>query len=267
MDHRDVARPEAARSSMGLPRSILLAAVVGGAFGLGLAAGDSKTTAMPADTEKDPIAAAEAETQRYETLVKASTSSWHRELTTPEPPTSLPAIPGVKGSASTMPSSSSAQAASLPESASTAPVVASEVVQALREPPSPVSVPASEAEPEPHAANDDRADQVGDADRAAAPDPRRLAQVIDHVVNARSTTEPPATPQARFALQLASTGTAAGAKAIADGFVARGFSPAVTSAEVPGRGTVYRVRIGGFVGRAAAEAMKARVGQGLVVTE
>jgi hypothetical protein len=267
MDHRDVARTEAARSSMGLPRSILLAAVVGGAFGLGLAAGDSRATAMPADTKKDPIAAADANTERYERLVKASTSTWHRELTTPEPPTTLAAIPGMKGAATTATSLTSPPSFSPPEVPSAAPVVATEVVQAVRESHQPAVVAAVEVEPQPHAANDDRADQIGDADRAAAPDPRRLAQVIDHVVNAGPKKEPTSAEPTRFALQLASTGTAAGAKAIAEGFSARGFAPTVTSAEVPGRGTVYRVRIAGLVGRAAAEAMKARVGQGLVVTE
>jgi cell division septation protein DedD len=147
--------------------------------------------------------------------------------------------------------------------------VAAEVVQALREPAAPVVEKKTEAEPEARAANDDRADQVGDADRAAAPDPRRLAQAIETVVGerAKSSAAPSSDENRRFALQLASTGTAAGAKAIADGFKARGFSPTVVAAEVPGRGTVYRVRIGGLAGRAAAEAMKDRVGQGLVVTD
>lgn len=265
MDYRDASRTIIERGPMGLPRSILLAAVVGGAFGLGLVAGDDGAAhAATPEEQGDALESAEARTARYEALVKASTSTWHQEITTPEPPTALAGLPGTKAKpavAMTPPQPT--------EAPSSAPTVAAEVVQALREPTAPVIDKEAEAEPEARAANDDRADQVGDADRAAAPDPRRLAQAIETVVGERpkAGATPSSDEHRRFALQLASTGTAAGAKVIADGFKARGFSPSVVAAEVPGRGTVYRVRIGGLAGRAAAEAMKDRVGQGLVVTE
>jgi hypothetical protein len=268
MDYRDASRTIIERAPMGLPRSILLAAVVGGAFGLGLVAGDDGAAhAATPEEQGDALESAEARTARYEALVKASTSTWHQELTTPEPPTALAGLPGTKAKPATAPSTTSTTTPA--EAPSSAPTVAAEVVQALREPAAPVVEKKAEAEPEARAANDDRADQVGDADRAAAPDPRRLAQAIETVVGerAKSNAAPSSDENRRFALQLASTGTAAGAKAIADGFKARGFSPTVVAAEVPGRGTVYRVRIGGLAGRAAAEAMKDRVGQGLVVAD
>ena len=263
MDYRDASRTIIERAPLGLPRSILIAAVVGGAFGLGLVAGDDGAAHAATLEEGNALESAEARTARYETLVKASTSTWHQELTTPEPPTALVGLPGTKAKTpvATPPSST--------ETPTSAPTVAAEVVQALREPaPAPIEKK-SEAEPEARAANDDRADQVGDADRAAASDPRRLAQAIESVVGDRpkAASAPSTDESRRYALQLASTGTAAGAKDIADGFKARGFSPTVVAAEVPGRGTVYRVRIGGLPGRAAAEAMKDRVGQGLVVTD
>jgi DedD protein len=270
MDHRDASRTIIERAPMGLPRSILLAAVVGGAFGLGLVAGDDGAAHAATVETGDALESAEARTARYEALVKASTSTWHQELTTPEPPTALTGLPGTRAKpATTAPSTTTPPAAATTESPSSAPTVAAEVVQALREPAAPIVEKKSEAEPEARAANDDRTDQVGDADRAAAPDPRRLAQAIESVVGERqkAAASTASEEQRRYALQLASTGTAAGAKVIADGFKARGFSPTVVAAEVPGRGTVYRVRIGGFGGRAAAEAMKDRVGQGLVVTE
>lgn len=273
MDHRDASRTIIERAPLGLPRSILLAAVVGGAFGLGLVAGDDGAAHAATVEEGDALESAEARTARYEALVKASTSTWHRELTTPEPPTALATLPGAKAkTTSTTPTSApSAPASSSPapaETPSSAPTVAAEVVQALREPTPAASDKHVEADPEARAANDDRTDQVGDADRAAAPDPQRLARAIESVVGERPKPASPSSDEARrYALQLASTGTEAGAKAIADGFKARGFAPTVVAAEVPGRGTVYRVRIGGLAGRAAAEAMKDRVGQGLVVSE
>jgi hypothetical protein len=263
MDYRDASRTIIERAPMGLPRSILLAAVVGGAFGLGLVAGDDGAAhAATIEEQGDALESAEARTARYEALVKASTSTWHQELTTPEPPTALAGLPGTKAKPAAAPSttpSTTPSPTTSTEAPSSSPTVAAEVVQALREPAAPVVEKKTEAEPEARAANDDRADQVGDADRAAAPDPRRLAQAIETVVGerAKSSAAPSSDENRRFA----------GAKAIADGFKARGFSPTVVAAEVPGRGTVYRVRIGGLAGRAAAEAMKDRVGQGLVVTD
>jgi cell division septation protein DedD len=273
MDHRDTSRTIIERAPLDLPRSILLAAVVGGAFGLGLVAGDGGAAHAATADDGDAIESAEARTARYEALVKASTSTWHRELTTRDPPTALAALPRAKATTTskTPTSAPSAPASSSPapaETPSSAPTVAAEVVQAMREP-RPAAVDTHvEAEPEARAANDDRTDQVGDADRAVAPDPQRLARAIERVVGERSQAASASSDEARrYALQLASTGTEAGARAIADGFRARGFAPTVVAAEVPGRGTVYRVRIGGLADRAAAEAMKDRVGQGLVVSE
>lgn len=263
---RDRARTimERASGTMSLPLSVLVAAAVGGAFGLGIIAGGSGTAHASAPVaDRDPLQRAEDKTAAYEALVKSSTSTWHAELTSPEAvavarapvasPTAPAAAPATEASPTTMPASA-------------------EVVQAVKEAVQQevVAVAAtkaaarSDSAPAAREKHEDRNDEEGDVDAPVAPDPRRLNTALQKVLGDKSTA---ATEDHRYALQLASTGTQAGARAIADGYKARGFAPQVVAADVPGRGTVYRVRIGGLATRAAAESMKARVGQGLVVSE
>jgi cell division septation protein DedD len=70
-----------------------------------------------------------------------------------------------------------------------------------------------------------------------------------------------------YALQLASVATRAGAEALAAEWQQKGVQASVVEAEIPGRGTVYRLRVSGLSSRAVAEEHKARLGQGLVVAE
>ncbi len=260
---RDRARTimERASGTMSLPLSVLVAAAVGGAFGLGIIAGGSGTAHASAPVaDRDPLQRAEDKTAAYEALVKSSTSTWHAELTSPEAIVKAPTLP-------TAPAAAPATEAS----PTTVPATA-EVVQAVKEAVQQevVAVAAtkaaarSDSAPAAREKHEDRNDEEGDVDVPVAPDPRRLNTALQKVLGDKSTA---ATEDHRYALQLASTGTQAGARAIADGYKARGFAPQVVAAEVPGRGTVYRVRLGGLATRAAAESMKARVGQGLVVSE
>jgi DedD protein len=257
---------ERATRSMSLPLSVVFAAAVGSAFGLGIIAGGSGAAhaSAPAVSERDPLGKAEARTAAYEALVKASTSTWHAELTTPEP-TAAPPLPRPAAVATTSATSDAADAPATPPASP-------EVVQAIKEAVAQEVVAvaatktASTAGTAPAARDhhEDRVDEEGDVDRSAQPDPLRLNNALQKVLGDKA---PVASEDRHYALQLASTGTAAGARGIADGFKARGFAPEVVSADVPGRGTVYRVRLGGLATRAAAESMKARVGQGLVVSE
>lgn len=255
---------ERASRSMSLPLSVVFAAAVGGAFGLGIIAGGSGAAhaSAPALSERDPLGKAEARTAAYEALVKASTSTWHAELTAPEP-TAAPPLPRPAAVASPA-------AASDHTDAPATPPASPEVVQAIKDAVQQEVVAATKAASTSGAApsardlHEDRVDEEGDVDRSAQPDPLRLNSALQKVLGDRATV---ASEDRHYALQLASTGTAAGARSIADGFKARGFAPEVVAAEVPGRGTVYRVRLGGLATRAAAESMKARVGQGLVVSE
>lgn len=262
---RDRARTiiERASGTMSLPLSVLVAAAVGGAFGLGIIAGGSGTAHASAPVAaRDPVQRAEDETAAYEAMVKASTSTWHAELTSPEAIVKAP--PPATAPASALAPSTDA--------APTTPPASAEVVQAVKEAVQQevVAVAAtraaarSDSAPAAREKHEDRNDEEGDVDVPVAPDPRRLNTALQKVLGDKSTA---ATEDHRYALQLASTGTEAGARAIADGYKARGFAPQVVAADVPGRGTVYRVRLGGLATRAAAESMKARVGQGLVVSE
>ncbi len=257
-------------SSSALPRALVAAIGVGVAFGAGLVVGGiGEAEASPGSSSSsalsepsDPLARAEARTKAYEALLQGTQLTWHKELSAVDP--QLPAPPTTAKTTTTKP-----VAAPLSESPSSSPIVDKAVVQAPPEP-GPVVKKADAAKDADDA--DNGADNNADTNEgAAAPDPKRLdaamARVLGNAPKTESTTTADQRPVTAYAVQLASTSTEAAARVMADGWKQRGQKADVVAAEVAGRGTMYRVRIGGIASRAAADALKLKLGQGLVVSD
>ncbi len=250
---------ERSAPSWTFPRSLILAGALGGAFGLGLVVNGGDAHAHADDGDADPIVDADKKTEAYEALIKAQTSTWHAELTSPSPTMARPTTGKVTTTTPPAPASATTPAAA---STTTTPAAATPAAAT----PTPAAKPADDVDEAvvAHDDDDDRADQEGDADRAPAARPEAMQKAIQKVLGDAA----PAAPAERtYALQLASAGTKEGADGIVKDFAGKGVSAVVVAAEIPGRGTVYRVRVIGMKTRAAADAMKAKVGVGLVVAE
>lgn len=255
------------RAPLSMPRAVIVAAAVGVAFGLGVvsarAAGNDVVKADHVVARGDAVARAEARTKAYESVVKSATSTWHAELTSKE--TMEPAVLPTKFTQPVPVVDPSAVVAdAVVEQPSSSPTVDADVVRAVE--PVEVKVARAEVEPAARASNEDRDDQEGDAD-VTAPKPERLAAALSKVLGEKGTPATAAVDNRRYAVQLASTPKKDSAASAAAGFVQKGFAAKVVAAEVPGKGTMYRVRVSGLATRAAADAMKARIGSGLVVTD
>ena len=245
-----------------LPRALLAALSVGAAFGAGIVAGgigEAEAAVVAVDAvEADPLARAEARTKAYEQLIKGTQLSWHQELTALEP--ALPPLPPKKATTTT--TTKAAVAAPLAEAATASPMIDKALAVTDPEPtPPPREVAAVDAGSE--AASDDRA---GESEVVVRPDPKLLDDAMARVLG-----EKPAAAvvvvDKRYAVQLASTGTEAAAQILAADWNKRGQAAVVVAAEVAGKGTMYRVRIIGIASRAAADALKLKLGQGLVVAD
>lgn len=234
-----------------LPKALVAAVGVGLAFGAGFVVGGIGDARAEGDAvvDVDPVAAAAARTKQYEERVKGLSLTWHQELN------AVDALP------STLPPPAAPKVASLPvaEEPSSAPIVDKAVVAAVDEPPLP---PKRAAPVEP----DHNSDDESDAKKVKSKP--NLDAAIGKVLGDKAAEKASSTtPEKRYALQLGSTGSEAGAQVLADGWAARGHKVSVVAAEVAGKGTMYRVRIGGIASRAAADALKAKLGQGLVVND
>ena len=264
---RDKTRTIIERSSLSMPKAVVVAAAVGCAFGLGVvsarAAGPDDRQGIVADDralEGDALARADARTKAYEARIKAATSTWHAEITAPEvievvalPTKTKPAVTAVVAAV---------EAVAANEAPSSSPTVDTDVVRAADLEPAEAKKP--DAEPAARAKNEDRDEDEGDV--VTAPKPEQLAAALSKVLGQKAASTA-AVDDRRYAVQLASTPKKDAASSIAAGFVQKGFAAKVVVAEVPGKGTMYRVRVNGFATRAAADGVKARIGQGLVVTE
>jgi cell division septation protein DedD len=233
-----------------LPRALVAAVGVGVAFGAGMVIGGiGRAEAAAVDVDADPIARAEAKTKAYEELMKSTQLGWHQELMAPEP--ALPPLPNPK----TKPTTTTTTPAPVVEQATASPMID----RALAAPePEPAIVKAMVAVETPDAG-------VDDDDVVARPDPKMLDAAMARVLGTPASAPPAA--DKRYAVQLASTGTEAAARILANDWSSRGHAAVVVAADVPGKGTMYRVRIGGIASRAAADALKLRLGQGLVVAD
>ncbi|HEY1097978.1 MAG TPA: SPOR domain-containing protein [Myxococcota bacterium] len=267
---RDKNRTIIERAPLGMPKAIVAAAAVGIAFGLGVvsarAAGRDDDVVAPVEPElsrADAITRADARTKAYEARVKAATSTWHAEITSPEAPSAAvlptkfkqPIVEAVVEGAA-VPATVEAAV----EAPSSAPTVDADVVNAK---PEPEPQPKVAAEPVPQKHEERDADE---GDVTTAPKPEQLTAALSKVLGEKAAPAP-STDNRRYAVQLASTPSKDKAQGIAAGYAEKGFNAKVIAAEVPGKGTMYRVRVNGFATRAAADGIKARIGQGLVVTD
>lgn len=241
--------------SASLPRALIMALGAGAVFGVGLVCGGiGRAEAAPVVVDVDPVARAEARTKAYHELMKATPLTWHQELTAPEP--ALPALPAP----SALPTAAKAPVPPRPlaEAATAAPIV--DKALAAYAPDLAVQKPALVRD-----GNDDAVDNDDDAGPVVRPDPKLLAAAMARVLGEQKVAPP--VSDKRYAVQLASTGTEASARTLAEGWTQRGQKAVVVAADVAGKGTMYRVRIGGIASRAAADALKLKLGQGLVVSD
>ncbi len=264
MDFRDRNRTVIDDSRRSFPRALFFSVGVGLAFGGGLVAGGVADTRVdpPAREPDDPLARAEARTRAYEAIVKGQQLTWHHELT--EPDAAMPAPPAL-AKAPTSPEHGAAVDHDAPAAAE-APQAADPPIEdkALR-------APEAEAAPAPvkHAATDgardarvDRDDEAG-GDVVARPDPKKLDEAFARVMGGKGD----ASSNKHYALQLASVPSADVARAEAEKWKKRGVNVSIVSAEVAGKGTMYRVRVTGLVSKDAASAKKGELGEGIIVAE
>jgi cell division septation protein DedD len=82
-------------------------------------------------------------------------------------------------------------------------------------------------------------------------------------------TKPVVTPasKAGYSIQVASMPLESTAKQVVAQLQQKGMKATIVTATIPGKGTVHRVRVSGFASRAAAEAGRAKLGQGMVVSD
>ena len=264
---RDRSRTIIERAPLSMPRAVVVAAAVGCAFGLGVvsaraAGNDPAEGAVVVVDSGDALARADARTKAYDAVVKGATSTWHAELTSPV--TVMPVVLPTKyeGPVAVAADADAVEAVAVAEQPSSSPTVDDDVVRAVE--PVEIKVAKTAAEPAARDNNEDRDDQEGDAD-VAAPKPERLAAALNKVLGEKAASA--AVDNRRYAVQLSSTPKKDAAASVAAGFVQKGFAAKVVAADVPGKGTMYRVRVNGLATRAAADAMKARLGSGLVVTD
>jgi hypothetical protein len=270
MDFRDRNRTVVDENRSSFPRALVFSVGVGLAFGGGLIAGGvADTRVTPPEREpENPIARAEARTRAYEAIVKGQQLTWHHELTAPDAP--MPAAPAL-AKAPTSPSTATdhEHAAATDHdapAAAEAPAAADPPVEdkALRAP-----EPDATPEPAKHAPTEgardarvDRDDENG-GDVVARPDPKKLDEAFARVVGDKRA----AAPTKHYAIQLASVPSAEVARAEADKWKKRGVSVSIVSAEVAGKGTMYRVRVTGLSSKDAATAKKGELGEGIIVAE
>jgi cell division septation protein DedD len=265
MDFRDRNRT-VIDTPFSFPRAVLVSVGLGLAFGGGLVAGGLGDTRV-APPEREPVnalARAEARTRAYEALVKGQPLTWHQELMQPEPTTPPPpTLARVKGGGAAVASHDAGTKDPSAAPAATEPTTAALVVDKALKAPEPEPEPAPTRAPvvdEAREANVDRDDEAG-GEVTKPGDPRRLDAAFARVMGK-------ATPsKTKYAVQLASVPQPEKAKEIAEAWRKKGAKADVVTAELAGKGTVYRVRVTGFASRDDAVKAKGELNEGIIVAE
>jgi len=202
--------------------------VLGAVFVLGVLVGKKLAGTPRADRAPDLLTALDHKSDALERARAAPPLTFQEELTRPTPaaPTVVraPASPAPVAAAARAPASSAptSSAASVPA----APSTVSSAVAASRPAPPP------------------RADAVPTASVAAV-DSRSAAQPSPKIPEATSST-------GAFTLQLGASPSKDDAERQASRLREKGYAPYIVAAEVPGKGTWYRVRMGSFPTKDAA---------------
>lgn len=249
------------------------ALVLGAAFGGGLLFGGADDDVIvPGDEAL--LAVADASTEKLAAVREKLRLGFHEELTGPprnKPEGTLETPKGVVTTASAAPKAAApATVPSAAEEASsgTEPGEAAVVVEkpAVVAPRDENDAPAP-AEDEEMIAAPPKAETAEDRTRVA----RALAKVLGEdaalkapvvVAKAESSER-----EGTFAVQIASTPSEDGAEALVQKLRAKGHKAGVVAVDIPGKGAMYRVRVGGFSSRDAANAYQDKLGEGFVIAE
>lgn len=262
------------------------ALVLGAAFGGGLLLGASDDEELPVE-EGAPLAAADASTEKLEAVREKLRLAFHQELTgAPRAAPEGPAITNTQAKPAAAPPAPSAAAASTTADTPAA-APAAEEASSGTEPPEPapvvekpaVAVAAEDADDGEAPAPDEDEEMIAAPPKAETEEDRtRVARAIakvlgdDALPSAPAVVEQakalaPAAEKATFAVQIASTPSEDGAKALVERLRAQGHAAGVVKADIEGKGAMFRVRVGGFSSRDAAAAYQAKLGEGFVIAE
>lgn len=290
------------RTGSSMPKALVLAIGIGGAFGAGAVVGGGLTPAhgAPQRRDEDVFAAAKRRTDELLQVQGATKLSFHDELQKPAPSTdgapSIPssalkpawgpskptaaAVPAAKPAAAESPGAvdgdepdaavveaaaqvkaaeeaAKASAKPTPAAATTTAAASVATAPAARAPASTSASASASAKAEAEAAADDDEGEPA----AAKHDKDAVKAALAKVLGASSPSAAPLPAKAvsRLTLQVASLPTMDAAQETAKKLAKKGHAVSVVAAEVPGKGTVYRVRVGDFADRAAADAAKAKL--------
>jgi cell division septation protein DedD len=254
------------------PKALALSLGLGLAFGGGLVAGGVADTEVtpPAPEPDDVLARAEARTRAYDALVKNQPLTWHRELTEPDP--AMPPPPAAAKVATTTTTTTTAPAPDHATQHAAEPPVEDRVLRAAEpEADAPAGPAATTVRADAAAAADAAATRGAQVDRVdedggdiVRPDPKKLDEAFARLAGdakAASTTN------RRYAVQLASVPTMADARATVEKWKKKGIATSIVTAEVAGKGTMYRVRIAGLASKDEAARRKAEANDGIIVAE
>lgn len=216
--------------------------VLGAVFVLGVLVGKKLAGTPHADRAPDLLTALDHKSDALERARAAPPLTFQEELTKPAAP--APTAVRAPAAAPAVAATSNSQA-SAPPAASPAPTAstpsASKIVPAARPPPATPVVAAAEPKPAPKA-EPARAAHVESVATRSAP---AAAQPVPKVPEATSST-------GAFTLQLGASPNRDDAERQASRLREKGYAPYIVTAEVPGKGTWYRVRMGSFPTKDAA---------------
>jgi len=212
--------------------------VLGAVFVLGVLVGKKLAGTPRADHAPDLLTALDHKSDALERARAAPPLTFQEELTRPTP------------SAPTVVRPSAPAPAARP-----APAVAAPAPAAVK--PAPPAVAIAEAKP---AAVERKAEPEAKAEPERKPDPPRPAQaepVVTRTTPAAARPAGPKVPEATsaggaFTLQLGASPNRDDAERQASRLREKGYAPYIVAAEVPGKGTWYRVRMGSFPTKDAA---------------
>jgi cell division septation protein DedD len=218
--------------------------VLGAVFVLGVLVGKKLAGTPHADRAPDLLTALDHKSDALERARAAPPLTFQEELTKPAAP--APTVVRAPAAAAPAVATSNSQASATPAPTASTPS-ASKIVPAARPPPATPAVaatepkPATKAEPE-KKAEPARAAHVESVATRSAP---AAAQPVPKVPEATSST-------GAFTLQLGASPNRDDAERQASRLREKGYAPYIVTAEVPGKGTWYRVRMGSFPTKDAA---------------
>ena len=215
--------------------------VLGAVFVLGVLVGKKLAGTPHADRAPDLLTALDHKSDALERARAAPPLTFQEELTRPATP--APTVVRAPAPAAT-PAAATSSATSTATPAATPASTASKITPAARPPPATAMAeakPAPKAEPEkkPEPARTAKVESVATRSAPAA------AQSVPKVPEATSAT-------GAFTLQLGASPNRDDAERQASRLREKGYAPYIVTAEVPGKGTWYRVRMGSFPTKDAA---------------